>query len=74
MAGAPAPSPEGQRLRCPHCHNPIHLQDERPDEILCPARGSSFQVRDARHTTTTAGMPALSRIARSARSVALHGP
>jgi hypothetical protein len=39
-------------IRCPHCHNPIHLVDERPDEILCPACGSSFRVREARQTAT----------------------
>jgi WD40 repeat protein/tRNA A-37 threonylcarbamoyl transferase component Bud32 len=57
-AALPAPA---QRLRCPHCHNPIQLQDDRPDEVLCPACGSSFQVRDARQTTTTAGMRPLGK-------------
>jgi WD40 repeat protein/Flp pilus assembly protein TadD len=57
-AGTPAPagSPLGapaQSLRCPHCHNPIVLGDDRPDEVLCPGCGSSFRVRDARPTATT---------------------
>jgi serine/threonine-protein kinase len=42
-------------LRCPHCHNPINLVEEQSDEVLCPACGSSFRVRDARQTTTTQG-------------------
>ncbi len=57
-AATPLPA---QRLRCPHCHNPIELHDDRPDEVLCPACGSSFQVRDARQTTTTAGMRPLGK-------------
>jgi serine/threonine-protein kinase len=42
-------------VRCPHCHNPIHLVDDRPDEVLCPGCGSSFHVRDTRPTTTLSG-------------------
>jgi hypothetical protein len=30
------PTPEARRVRCPHCHNPIELSDDRPDEVLCP--------------------------------------
>jgi tRNA A-37 threonylcarbamoyl transferase component Bud32 len=41
------------RLRCPHCHNPIQLADDHGDEVLCPGCGSSFRVRDARPTSTT---------------------
>ncbi len=44
-----------KRIRCPHCHNPINLIDDRSDEVLCPGCGSSFTVRDARHTDTTSG-------------------
>jgi WD40 repeat protein len=42
-------------LRCPHCHNPISLADDHSDEVLCPGCGSSFRVRDARHTDTRSG-------------------
>jgi tRNA A-37 threonylcarbamoyl transferase component Bud32 len=28
------------------------LGNDRPDDVLCPACGGSFRVRDARHTTT----------------------
>ncbi len=42
-----------KRIRCPHCHNPINLIDDRSDEVLCPGCGSSFTVRDAHHTDTT---------------------
>jgi WD40 repeat protein/tRNA A-37 threonylcarbamoyl transferase component Bud32/Flp pilus assembly protein TadD len=57
-AGTPAPAGStlgapAQGLRCPHCHNPILLADDRPDEVLCPGCGSSFRVRDARPTATT---------------------
>jgi WD40 repeat protein/tRNA A-37 threonylcarbamoyl transferase component Bud32 len=41
-----------QRLRCPHCHNPIVLAGEPGDEVLCPGCGGSFRVRDARLTET----------------------
>src|SRR5437773_1201501 len=53
---APARQP-----RCPPCHNPIQLKDACPDEVLCPACGGSFQVRDARQTTTTATMRPLGK-------------
>src|SRR5262249_39077843 len=43
------------RIRCPHCHNPLELADERPDEVLCPVCGCSFHVRDTRLTTTASG-------------------
>jgi serine/threonine protein kinase len=49
-----------QRLRCPHCHNPIQLIDDR-DEVLCPGCGSSFRIRDARGTSTTAPMRQLGK-------------
>jgi tRNA A-37 threonylcarbamoyl transferase component Bud32 len=41
-----------QKLRCPHCQNPIALTDSRLDEVLCPACGGSFRIRDARLTNT----------------------
>jgi hypothetical protein len=41
------------RLRCPHCHNPIELGDDNRDEVLCPGCGGSFKVRDASPTSTT---------------------
>jgi WD40 repeat protein/tetratricopeptide (TPR) repeat protein/tRNA A-37 threonylcarbamoyl transferase component Bud32 len=48
----PSPTPPGAHLRCPYCQSPIHLADDRPEEVLCPSCGSSFSVRDARETTT----------------------
>jgi WD40 repeat protein len=50
------------RIRCPHRHNPIQLGDDQPDDVLCPACGSSFRVREARQTTTTGGMRPLGKI------------
>src|SRR5262249_60685718 len=47
---------QAHNIRCPHCHSPIRLVDDRPDEVLCPGCGSSFRVRDARQTTSTEGM------------------
>jgi hypothetical protein len=57
-AASPRPplAPHVVRIRCPHCHNPIQLVDERPDEVLCPGCGSSFRVCEAHHTSTTVGM------------------
>jgi WD40 repeat protein/tRNA A-37 threonylcarbamoyl transferase component Bud32 len=51
----------GQRIRCPHCHNPMQLSDDRPDEVLCPGCGSNFRVRDARLTATVSGMRPLGK-------------
>jgi hypothetical protein len=45
------PATRAIRIRCPHCHNPIQLIDERPEEVLCPSCGSSFRVLEARQTT-----------------------
>jgi serine/threonine-protein kinase len=42
--------PLHQRCRCPHCHNPLQLADDGPDEVLCLACGSSFRSREARPT------------------------
>jgi hypothetical protein len=54
-AAAPQPptTPLANRLRCPHCHNPIQLADDPGEEVLCPGCGSSFKVRDARPTYST---------------------
>jgi WD40 repeat protein/serine/threonine protein kinase len=49
----PAPGEPGQHLRCLYCYNPLHLKDAGPEEVPCPACGSSFRVRDARPTATT---------------------
>jgi tetratricopeptide (TPR) repeat protein len=59
-AGSPL-APRVQRIRCPHCHNPIQLVDDRSDEVLCPGCGSSFRMRDTRETTTVSGMRALGK-------------
>ena len=49
------------RIRCPHCHNPIQLTDDRSDEVLCPGCGSSFRIRDTQPTATVSGMRPLGR-------------
>jgi WD40 repeat protein/tRNA A-37 threonylcarbamoyl transferase component Bud32 len=49
------------RIRCPHCHNPIQLIDDRSDQVLCPGCGSSFRMRDATQTNTVSGMRPLGR-------------
>jgi serine/threonine protein kinase len=54
-------TPRAIRIRCPHCHNPVQLVDDRPDEVLCPGCGSSFRIREARQTTTTAPMRQLGK-------------
>jgi tetratricopeptide (TPR) repeat protein len=50
-----------RRIRCPHCHNPLQLADDRHEEVLCPACGSSFLLRDARRTTTADGVRLLGK-------------
>jgi serine/threonine protein kinase len=52
---------QGRRIRCPHCHNPIQLADERSDEVLCPGCGGSFRVRESRATETSARMRPLGK-------------
>ncbi|MCI0456578.1 MAG: protein kinase [Gemmataceae bacterium] len=52
---------DGVRLRCPHCHNPIQLSDDRSDEVLCPGCGGSFRLRETRHTDTASPMKTLGR-------------
>jgi serine/threonine protein kinase/tetratricopeptide (TPR) repeat protein len=59
--GESPPNLPGVRLRCLHCHNPIQLADDHPDEVLCPACGSSFRVRDARQTDTISPMRRLGK-------------
>jgi WD40 repeat protein/tRNA A-37 threonylcarbamoyl transferase component Bud32 len=49
------------RIRCPQCHNPIQLADDKLEEVLCPGCGSSFRVRDARLTTTSSTMRPLGK-------------
>ncbi len=44
------------RVRCPHCHNPIHLVDKLSDEVLCPGCGGHFRLREARATVSPAPM------------------
>src|SRR5262249_15321801 len=72
LASTPAPSarpekpaadstPVTQRFRCPHCHNPIQLADDHSDEVLCPACGSSFRVREAKQTVSAAPMRPLGK-------------
>jgi serine/threonine-protein kinase len=58
--GVPRAS-EATRIRCPHCHNPIRLADDRPDEVLCPGCGGSFLLREARQTTTADSMRPLGK-------------
>jgi serine/threonine protein kinase len=55
------PATRGAHIRCPHCHNPIHLVDDRPEEVLCPGCGSSFRIREARQTTTATTMRPLGK-------------
>jgi serine/threonine protein kinase len=50
-----------RRIRCPQCHNPIQLADDRSDEVLCPGCGASFRIRDARMTATTSPMQRLGK-------------
>jgi tRNA A-37 threonylcarbamoyl transferase component Bud32 len=54
-------TPQVFRIRCPHCHNPIQLVDDRAGEVLCPGCGSSFRVREAPLTTTNSAMRPLGK-------------
>jgi serine/threonine protein kinase len=49
------------RLRCPHCHNAVLLADRNAEEVLCPGCGSTFRVREARHTSSQAPMRPLGK-------------
>jgi hypothetical protein len=51
----------GSKVRCPHCHNPIQLNDKLSDDVLCPGCGSSFRLRDAKYTDTASGMKSLGK-------------
>jgi WD40 repeat protein/tetratricopeptide (TPR) repeat protein/tRNA A-37 threonylcarbamoyl transferase component Bud32 len=57
----PADQPPGRTVRCPHCHNPVRLGDDRSDEVLCPGCGGSFRVADTRLTDTGAPMRCLGK-------------
>jgi tetratricopeptide (TPR) repeat protein/tRNA A-37 threonylcarbamoyl transferase component Bud32 len=48
-------------VRCPHCHNPVQLADRAPDEVLCPACGSTFRVADTDLTNTGTPMRRLGK-------------
>jgi WD40 repeat protein len=54
-------TPPSQRFRCPHCHNPIQLADDHSEEVLCPGCGSTFRVREAKQTVSTAPMRPLGK-------------
>ncbi len=54
-------TPSSQRLRCPHCHNPIQLSDGHSDEVLCPACGTGFRIREARETVSPGQMRPLGK-------------
>ena len=45
-AASDAEATPTQRIRCPHCHNPIQLADDKLAEVLCPGCGSSTSDRD----------------------------
>jgi len=57
----PPLSAQVKRIRCPHCHNPIQLVDDQPEEVLCPGCGSSFRLRDSRQTATVSEMRPLGK-------------
>jgi WD40 repeat protein/tRNA A-37 threonylcarbamoyl transferase component Bud32 len=46
--GVAAVLPQAVHVRCPHCHNPIELSSDHPEEVSCPSCGSAFRVRDTR--------------------------
>ena len=54
-------TPLAQRFRCPHCHNPIRLADGQADEVLCPACGHTFRLREARPTANDGPMRPLGK-------------
>jgi WD40 repeat protein/tRNA A-37 threonylcarbamoyl transferase component Bud32 len=54
-AQPPAALPQAVLVRCPHCHNPIELSSDHPDEVSCPSCGSAFRVRDTRPPETVNG-------------------
>src|SRR3990172_5973082 len=46
------------QLDCPHCQNPIPIAaDAPPDDLLCPACGSSIRLDSSRTRTFTAAAP-----------------
>jgi WD40 repeat protein len=54
-------APRKQRIRCPHCHNPIVLAEEQPVAVRCPGCGSSFRVCDAQRTFPSGEMRLLGK-------------
>jgi WD40 repeat protein/tRNA A-37 threonylcarbamoyl transferase component Bud32 len=60
-SSASTPAVAGVQVRCPHCHSPLHLGDEKSDEVLCPGCGGSFRLREALHTDTTSPVKTLGR-------------
>jgi serine/threonine protein kinase/WD40 repeat protein len=58
-----AETPPTGRLRCPHCQNLVQLSadEDADDDVLCPACGSSFRIRDARPTHSPAAMRSLGK-------------
>jgi WD40 repeat protein/tRNA A-37 threonylcarbamoyl transferase component Bud32 len=55
------PTTPGHRIRCPQCHNPLHLVDDTSDEVFCPGCGGCFRIRDAKGTDTTSPLRRLGR-------------
>jgi WD40 repeat protein/serine/threonine protein kinase len=56
----PSAAPEIE-IRCPTCQSPIPVGADRPDEVICPACGSAFRLRETRQTTTVTAMKPLGR-------------
>ena len=48
-------------IRCPQCHNPVHLADGYADELHCPDCGGSFRVRERQQTVPTNTMRRLGK-------------
>jgi tRNA A-37 threonylcarbamoyl transferase component Bud32/tetratricopeptide (TPR) repeat protein len=51
-------APRGLHVRCPHCHNPVEIVEDRPlTDIACPVCGSTFRLvdeqPDTRHAMAT---------------------
>ena len=45
------PAGRGLHVRCPHCHNPIEIADDRElDDVTCNSCGSSFNLIAAEET------------------------
>jgi WD40 repeat protein len=48
-------------VACATCHHLIAVGDNKPEEVHCPACGSSFRLCDTAHTTTAAEARTLGR-------------